>query len=357
MENERNIVNKKMITKREERKERHIAYICDENYLIPTIVSVQSLLENLCITEGIQYVIHICIFDTGDESWQKFYGMEKEDVKIRIHHVDFQKYKDRYDKILQKTYVTTTALLKFELSEILSDVDEVLYLDSDIIINRPIDQIFEYDIEQYALAAVFDLVFYLAQPHDKNPKAMPKEFYFNSGVMLLNLKEFRRRNIPELLWEAKYALADSPKNTMNLMDQNAFNEALSRDCLPLPIRYNCPNQYVANMKTNIERINHLYGTKYRDTIDLGEDAVIIHYIGRKSKPWLYGSCACRDIWDRYCRQAGMNPAKLNRHSGTEQENKDFKYYTQKILNILRTKGIRETCRYLRYRMRLKMAGR
>ncbi len=350
-------MNINMITKGEVGEERHIAYICDANYLIPTIVSVQSLLENLHLANGTRYVIHICTFDTENENWQKFYGMEKEGIKIQIHRVDFQKYKERYDKILQKTYVTTTALLKFELSEILSGIDEVLYLDSDVIVNQSVAQIFEYDVTQYALAAIFDLVFYLAASHDRDPMAVPKEFYFNSGVMLLNLKEFRRRNIPELLWEAKYALTDSPKNTMNLMDQNAFNEVLSRDCLPLPIRYNCPNQYVANMKTNIERINHLYGTKYRDTIDLGEDAVIIHYIGRKSKPWLYDSCACQDVWDRYCRHAGIDPAKLNRHSGLEQEDKDFKYYIRKGLNLLKTKGIRKTCRYLRYRMRLKIAGR
>ncbi len=343
-----------MIVKKEASEDRHIAYICDNNYFIPTLVSVQSLVENLCITEGIQYVLHICTFDTENGNWQKFYGMEKDGVKIQVHHIDFQIYKERYDKILQKTYVTTTALLKFELSEILPDIDEVLYLDSDVIVNRSVAQLFEYDISQYALAAVFDLVFYLAGPHDRDPMAVPKEFYFNSGVMLLNLKGFRGRNIPELLWKAKFDLIDSPQNTMNLMDQNAFNEVLSTDCLPLPIRYNCPNQYVANMKTNIDRINHLYGTKYRDMIDLSEDAAVIHYIGRKSKPWLYESCACRDIWDRYCRHAGINPAKLHRHKEAEQENKN---YIRKGLNLLKTKGIRETCRYLWYRMKLKMAGR
>ncbi len=344
-----------MTTNKKTKGIRHIAYICDEDYLIPTIVSVQSLLENLYITEGIQYVIHICTFDAENENWKKFYGMEKEGVAIQIHRVDVQKYKERYGKILQKTYVTTTALLKFELPEILPDINEVLYLDSDVIVNQSVDQIFEYDIAQYALAAVFDIVFYLAQPHDKNPETVPKKFYFNSGVMLLNLKEFRRRNIPELLWKAKFALADSPENIMNLMDQNAFNKVLYQDCLPLPIRYNCPNQYVANMDKKIDRINYLYSTDYQDTVDLGRDAVIIHYIGRRSKPWLYESCACGDIWDRYCRHAGIDPAKLNRHSGEEQENKDFKYYIHKGLNLLKTRGIKETCRYIRFR--LEMAGR
>ncbi len=346
-----------MITNREVGEKRHIAYICDENYLIPTIVSVQSLLENIEIADGIQYVIHICTFDTDKENWQKFHGMEKKGVKIQIHHLDFQRYQERYDKILQKTYVTTTALLKFELSNILSDIEEVLYLDSDVIVNQSVDQIFEYDITQYALAAVFDLIFYLAGPHDKDPMAVPKAFYFNSGVMLMNLKEFRRRNIPELLWESKFDLVDSPQNTMNLMDQNALNEVLSQDCLPLPIRYNCSNDYVANMNTNIDRINHLYDTDYQDAIDLGEDAVVIHYIGRRSKPWLYESCACRDMWDRYCRHAGMDLSELHRQTEEGQGDKDFNYYVQKGFNLLKTKGIRETCRFVWYKMKLRMSGR
>ncbi len=330
--------------------ERDIVYICDDNYLIPTTVSIQSLLANL--DGGDHYRIHVCTFDDEDDDWDRLRGMDAPNAEILIHREDQRKYEDKYDGIVQRTYVTPTAMLKFEIADILPDSDEALYLDSDTVVNRPFNEIFDRDLEDHALGAVFDIVFDRALKKDPDHPEGAGRFYFNSGVMLLNLKEFRKRNISAALWEAKHDLVGSPDDVMGLMDQNAFNRVLADDCVPMPVRFNCPNQYLLNAGFDIGEVNARYGTDYRDTVDLWRDAVVIHYIGRVGKPWLSGPCACREIWDRYCRMAGISPEDLGKSGSGEK--KSLGYCIGRTMELLKTRGFGYTERYVRYKLMMKM---
>ncbi len=345
-----------MMIEGEEGKKRNIVYICDENYLLPTIVSAQSLLENISSSEESLYKVHICAVSISPEDQKRFCSLGSGKAEVCIHNIDRQKYLKLYENIRQKTYVTLTALLKFELPDILSGIDEALYLDSDVIVNQSLSPIFDCDISDYALAASFDMVLYRALSNYEKPLKKPSEFYFNSGVMLLNLKKFRRENYTEKLREAKLALSDSD-NALNLMDQNVLNQVLSKECLPFPIRFNCPNQYPASLGVDIRDINNLYGTDYRDTVELLDDAVVIHYIGRKSKPWAYKNCACRELWDYYCDRAGMDSKALSRITDPDHKRGNLSRYAGKAWKLLKTGGVPETVRYILRRIKLKRKGR
>ncbi len=340
-------------------KEKNIVYICDDNYVIPTLVSIKSITENHPLSDEFRYAIYICTWDISDENYKLLSSLETENTKIYIQSVDVQEYAERIAQIQQGTYVTPTALMKFELPQILPEIDEVLYLDSDIIINQSLDSVFEYDITDYALAAVFDIAYYKAVTPKEVQEEKQPDFYFNAGVMLLNLNTFREKNISELLWESKLSSSYDPSEKMKLMDQNALNEVLASNCLPLPIRFNCPIFRISHPDANMASVNRLYGTNYSKPMELVEDAVVIHYIGRKTKPWLYEPCSGQAIWDHYCTKAGIRLKDLHRSNPDNgiTVRKNIRYYTVRLRNSIKSKGIRRTIASVSYNRKLQKWSR
>ncbi len=334
---------------------KNIVYICDDNYVVPTIVSIKSITENCSSSYNSDYVIYICTWGISDESRERFSALETENTKIRIISVDTQKYQEQLKRVQQYTYVTPTALLKFELPQILPEINEVLYLDSDVIINQSLDSIFAYDVTNYALAASFDIVYYLAVVASDAHETRKPDFYFNAGVMLLNLKMFRDRGISQLLWESKLSSKYQASEKLKLMDQKPLNAVLANDCLPLPVQFNCPVQFSSYTYADISRINFLYGTNYSKLIELLQDAVVIHYIGRRSKPWLYEPCIGQSVWDNYCRKAGIPPEDLQRRSPNEKpsDKKTIRYYASRLRGSIAKRGMRKTVKYVLYRRELQ----
>jgi lipopolysaccharide biosynthesis glycosyltransferase len=99
-----------------------------------------------------------------------------------------------------------------------ADVDKVLYLDSDIIIRCSLQQLWNTDIVDYALAAVSN--------YDDEPRkalGLPEGTkYFNSGVLLINLQFWRENNVPD---GAVSFIKNNPER-VQYWDQDALNAIL-----------------------------------------------------------------------------------------------------------------------------------
>lgn len=323
-------------------KKKHIVFICDDNYVLPTIVAIKSLISNLKFEMNDLYNIHICSFHLEKEKQIVFENMKTDKILITIHLIDINKYQNKITKINQKTHVTPTALLKFELANILLDADEVLYLDSDLIIKKDIAEIFKYDITDYYLAASFEFWTYMVKVFEFENNNLP-EFTFNSGVMLMNLKKFREHNLPKLLWETKFAKCNQYNKVENMMDQNVFNLVCVNKCLHIPIKFNCNNQFTE--KINIEDINKAYNTQYKSLLELKNDAIIIHFVGKQDKPWLFEGMPCQEIWDKYCKMSLISLSELNR----KEFKKGIKHYFNRLIRSIEVRGIRKTIKYLDYK--------
>lgn len=264
-------------------KERHIAFICDDNYVMPTTVAIYSLVENLETTDY-QYFIHICTFGLNKDNTDFFNSLVFNNVKIIVHSFNIKDYRDKFDKINQTTHVSPAALIKFDLSKIFTNINELLYLDSDIIVKKDISILFEIDVTNHYIAASFEFWKYLLETYKSKNCPIPS-FYFNSGVMLLNLQKMREDSISEQLWNTKINDFNSPEKKVQMMDQDTLNKVCGYKTLHLPIKYNLNCYFTKGI--DIELINKVYVTKYSDCNELKNDAVIIHYVGKADKPWKY----------------------------------------------------------------------
>ena len=118
-----------------------------------------------------------------------------------------------------------------------SDIEKVIYLDSDLVINLDISELYQIELADHPLGVVVEV------DNGGKPRyvsdvvrtgLVKEEDYFNSGVMLMNLKVLRNE-------EAKISAGikfRSEHPEFHLYDQEIFNYCFANSALKLPVRFN-----------------------------------------------------------------------------------------------------------------------
>ena len=254
----------------------HIVFICDDNYIIPTCTAIQSLVESKRADS--RYVLHIVCASLSAESEHIFEVFKSDTVDMSIVRADANRFSD-FHVYKENTMVvaTVSALLKFALPELLPALDKVLYLDGDLVVREDLTSLYQIELSTNMVAAAPDCGGFFT----KLPIADSVQKYFNSGVMLLNLKQMRLENATEQLLQAKREKTDS-----NLMDQDAFNLVFDGRVIEIPIWYNfmALNLYNARGRWSINSINERFGLNCNNVVELFESWKILHFASKK-KPW------------------------------------------------------------------------
>jgi lipopolysaccharide biosynthesis glycosyltransferase len=120
------------------------------------------------------------------------------------------------------------------LTELLPDVDRVLYLDVDTIVLDTLEPLWETELEGCHVAAVTNV---FQEDHIPLPARLGLEpgDYFNSGVLLMNLDLMRRDGCTPTLVE--YARANASR--LIWPDQDVLNAVLGPTRRRLAPRWNC----------------------------------------------------------------------------------------------------------------------
>ncbi|MFP4514860.1 MAG: glycosyltransferase family 8 protein [Parcubacteria group bacterium] len=225
----------------------------DDNYAQHLGVVLCSIFEN---RKGI-YVINIYIIDGGlsRESKLKLEELEYR-YNFKIKYLDAQKeiFKN-YPKLSHWGDIIYNKLL---IDRLLPNVDKVLYLDCDIVVLGDIRELYDTNIENKVLAAAERSENEFLKERVVIDKKIKN--YFNAGVLLFNLKEFRKKKT------GKKCLNFIEENAQEVdyPEQDALNYVIGDDFVELAHRYNF---LVANpMKKSFKR------------------PFIIHY-NSKIKPW------------------------------------------------------------------------
>ncbi|SKB36421.1 glycosyltransferase family 8 protein [Macellibacteroides fermentans] len=264
-----------------------IVLICDDNYVMPTQVCIQSIIENMDL--DFELTIHVCTFSLSHNNVVRFHNMSRDKVNVLTHILNYEKYEDKIKQIAQKSHVSPSALIKFELSQIFNELDTILYLDSDIIVKKDITQLLSINLSDYYIAAAYEFWKYIENKMYHWGQNIGG-FFFNSGVMLMNLSKIRQDNIREQLWYYKINLAKS-----TLMDQESLNYVFKKAVYPLSIVWNFNPAFRDN--NYIKHINRIYNKDYSCLEELESRVRIIHYVGTDDKPWIYKTAKMRKYWD------------------------------------------------------------
>lgn len=137
--------------------------------------AVDCLLKQLLLTQ--KNIERIYVFCEGDLTYK--------DERIIVKDVsNFDTITKNHFNARQFTYI---ALTRCYFTSLLPNEDKILYLDTDLVIEKDLSELWNIDMTGYAFAAVRDNN--INNYHRPFMDELP--FYFNSGVLLMNLKYLR----------------------------------------------------------------------------------------------------------------------------------------------------------------------
>lgn len=285
-----------------------VVLICDNNYVIPTCTAIESIVENK--SERTILEINILTDKLTDINKEYFKQFQSETVKVLIFEADMKNLNNLHIWRKKGDYcaATETALLKFKIANILNHYDRIIYLDGDILCRKDLYGLYSTKLgDQYA-AVVMDS----GKLYSKRQLVLETRRYFNSGVMLLNLRKIREDGLEEKLIDTKRNLKDN-----SLMDQNVLNIVFNDNIKLLPIKYNYLYINLLRAQKNgwfeMEKLNEMFGSSYESLTDIRKEAVILHF-SSKDKPWKFYDVPCAKEWYEYFLKSPVGNMHLDRKS-------------------------------------------
>ncbi len=231
----------------------NVVFATDRGYLQHLAVALASLLEN---NSGMN--IYIINNDISESDWKKlqklFEGKNSNLIDAKIDD-------KQIENLITHSYFTKATYYRLFIPDIVKG-DRALYLDVDIVVTQRIDDLYNAEISNTFLAAVDDMDIH--NYHELEMESSSK--YFNSGVMLINLKYWRACNIKEKVIK----FIDRKPEVIRSVDQDGLNSVINGNWLELHPKY--------NLHTRLLYIEP--DSPIKEAID---NPVIIHYTG-PSKP-------------------------------------------------------------------------
>ncbi len=244
------------------------------------------------------YDIYVITTGLSEKETERFYEFKGNKTDVHLIKVSLKKL----EGMQQYGLVSITAYLKFDLPELIPHLDKLLFLDGDIIVQKDLCELFKTDIRECYASAVKGIGMIDNHLNLKN--------YFNSGVMLLNLKLMRENKTSgELLNIGRLV------GNLKFMDQDCFNILFNNKVKYLPIKYNCTYNLFLKYKDKFtaDFINSFYETNYLSMEDIKKDSCIMHFVSYE-KPWIYSDAVYAGEWDAYFKKSPYRFYKLRRKS-------------------------------------------
>lgn len=253
-----------------------IVFITDENFIMQTGVAITSLINNK--NADTVYDIYVVAAECSQDKKNELYLIELNGSKINIIDASLAKYTD----IKQLAHIPISCLLKFEICDMITNYDKIIYLDGDLYVKGDISELYSIDMGANYIAGVPSI-----------EMAYSDKKMINAGIMLFNAKKMREDGMSTKLIEVRRGLGDRGS-----MDQQTFNLVMKDRTGILPLKYNyIPDKIVGAEKNKypLEVINRIYGTNYKKKSEIVDDAVIIHF-ATGTKPWKYTFVPCGEKW-------------------------------------------------------------
>ena len=274
-----------------------IVFITDNKYVVPTVVAITSLIANK--EKSHFYNVHIITTNLTFYNRHLLKRLNTETVDIDI--IDKSDLVCQYAHIDQNRHVTPSALLKFFLPDIFPNLNKILYLDSDIILQKGFEDIFNTELGNSYAAVVKDILCKLNRKHMIKFN-INNDFYFNTGVLLLNLKKMREENIAQKLIDYRI------NNKNYFMDQDTFNAVIGSNVKYISYKYNFLNYYLEKLSPKELSIFYdEYMPKY--PILIYKNCSIVH-LGGVYKPWIYKMGYLSRLYKRYWKKSLLKNKKF-----------------------------------------------
>lgn len=215
---------------------------------------------------------------------------------VVVHRIQ-EDYRDA--AVPENTQFSKATYYRLSIADYLKDVSVCLYLDSDLVVNKDIDDAFSYGIEGKYVLGVKQIGNRLNKQSEiwlRENWGLPSvEQYVNCGILLMNLKKMREDGIVQKFMSY---IENSPE-----VDQFVINKVCYGGIGFLPYKYN-----VANRMTNrMDILKKIFSEE--EIYDAVKEPVILHYVDKK--PWHFLNVPNAEKWWDYAAKTPVYQRMLS----------------------------------------------
>ena len=240
-------------------------YCLDSNYNQQFLTSFRSVLDNLNEKTNC-FVIH-----KNPESLHQLIS-EVNFEHPNINELKIYKFDEEVKKFpnLENNHISEATYYRFFLDNYINkSIENIIYLDCDIIcLNNPKNIIEEFILKlnktNTTIAASTEYIKSFNTQEVFNRLKMKSNIYFNAGVMIINVSEWRNKNIQESLIELMNDIFDK----VDFWDQDIMNCFFDGNFIELSKYLNFKDTFSKTISKNDET----------------RSVIFLHYAG-SNKPW------------------------------------------------------------------------
>lgn len=243
----------------------HISFSGTSNYLEHIGIAAFSILQS---NPGRKFHFHLFINGISQNDKKRFMAMAKQmHCGITLYYVDDTVFQD----MLQNDGIAAF-FYRFLIPPTVAveGIAKILYLDGDMMCQGDISPLMELNIEDYIAACVEDTSPEVAAECKK--RVGTKE-YFNSGVMLINVLNWNRKQVSQKAAQKAVERRKQAGKKLPGHDQDILNVLLDGKFKMVEQKYN----WIYNLE--VRGI-----LKKQNPLDFDENAVLVHFAAYV-KPW------------------------------------------------------------------------
>lgn len=196
-----------------------VFFATDDNYLPFLTVALSSMKKNA--SKKYDYKVYILHSNLNEADGKKLQELCSENFEI--YYVDVSERVKDIEKYLHlRDYYTAAIYYRLFIVGMFPNYDKALYLDCDTVILGDVAELYQTDLGDNFIGAIPDQAVASVPEfcnYTKDALGIDGDKYFNSGVILMNLKKFRE----EKFYERFY----------NVLSSYDFTVAPDQDCLNL----------------------------------------------------------------------------------------------------------------------------
>lgn len=247
----------------------NLLFSIDNHYFKQLLTTLLSIHVN---TDADQIIDVYVIFD-DQFSYEKELAKAIAFLKMNFHPIRIKK-EAFSDAPTTDRYPTTVYYRLIAYKYLPEDLNRILYLDADILCINDLKRLYNIDLKGYMYASAIHTN--LTGVTEVINKIRLQNFdsagYFNSGVLLMNLHEIRKRTKPSEIYDFMQ------KHILLLPDQDVLNGLYGKYTKPVP-------DQLYNFDTRNLRIYETISFLEWNLDWVMKNTVLLHYCGR-DKPWL-----------------------------------------------------------------------
>lgn len=296
-----------------------VCFFSDDNYVPYLGTAVYSAIKNVNDDTNLDILIFENSYSEKNKQLLMDLAKEKKNVSVRL--INLLPLIEEL-KVNPSKHVSINCFAKiFCTDDIFCDYERIIAMDSDLLVLKDLKELFCCEMDGKPIAAVRDRYFPIMLDKgyhtderlgfitlDEYAKKMnlDGDNYFNTGVLLFDIKKCREMNLQEKVIEINNVYP-----TMMYAAQDDLNIVLKNNWKDLELKWNYQNPY--------SLIAHLKCFPV-DYMEMYHNAAVLHFLGR-SKPWDNDKVLYAHIFDEYAKQTPWSDIYFERKKSSLKRNR------------------------------------